>query len=603
MKRKVTAFLTISVLFITCFTIPVSAFYFDFQYFETDKLVYEVGETIDMVAKLTADFSDEGWCYVSIAVVTDIGPSFTDEYFIPPSPTIRYLNSSYTIMPNHTSPGETGVQSFVIFAVEIFDTVYQSAGDNIEITINRGHLTVIPLSPFSVQYGLNTSLSLLIASSHNNNIVYANEIVTLHIEDSNSQTILHKNTTTTSEGVLQFNWNESLGSPGLYNLTISSYGNEDFLPFTDLFQVTVLPSISNLTIITSPVSVYCQSPDGDQFEQAEIIVEHTDLEARAINDSTIQWITTFGSGILTNLGNGRYSSIIPFNTSPGLYQINFTAINSQYQTVNTTSVVDVLPNQLQFSSIRPYWNVKRGENVTIEFLVEPLLDWNQSIELQFIDEALHFEQISYVQPNLPSFIAILILPNISVGQHTVYISSINEYYQFTVTPEINLFVTGTMIANISDETAYYTETLEFNLDILDDNNQIVSLANISLFCDNFTSPFAITGIINTSTSQVILLPTWVLPGIHNITFIISSQFFNKINISVSIRVWMRTNITIVITTDDTTISKKYAISEESQDYDITERISSGSIISPPPILFKGITSTNPCTARFTSLDS
>lgn len=603
MKRKVTAFLTISVLFITYFTIPVSAFYFDFQYFETDKLVYEVGETIDMVTKLTADFSDEGWCYVSFAVVTDIGPSFADEYFIPPSPTIRYLNSSYTIMPNHTSPGEAGVQSFVIFAVEIFDTVYQSAGDNIEITINRGHLTVIPLSPFSVQYGLNTSLSLLIASSHNNNIVYANEIVTLHIEDSNSQTILHKNTTTTSEGVLQFNWNESLGSPGLYNLTISSNGNEDFLPFTDLFQVTVLPSISNLTIITSPVSVYCQSPDGEQFEQAEIIVEHTDLEARAINDSTIQWITTFGSGILTNLGNGRYSSIIPFNTSPGLYQINFIAINSQYQTVNTTSFVDVLPNQLQFSSIQPYWNVKRGENVTIEFLVEPLLDWNQSIELQFIDEALQFEQISYVQPNLPSFIAILILPNISVGQHTVYISSINEYYQFTVTPEINLFVTGTMIANISEETAYYAETLEFNLDIFDDNNKIVSLANISLFCDNFTSPFAITGIINTSTSQLILLPTWVLPGIHNITFIISSQFFNTINISVPIRVWMRTNITIVITTDDTTISKKYAISEESQDYDITERISSGSIISPPPILFKGITSTNPCAARFISLDS
>jgi hypothetical protein len=107
-KRKTTALVPISLLLITCIIIPVSAFYFDFQYFETDKLVYEVGETIDMVAKLIADFSGGGWCYVSFAVVTDLGPSFADEYFIPPSPAVRYLNSSYTILPEHTSPNTTG---------------------------------------------------------------------------------------------------------------------------------------------------------------------------------------------------------------------------------------------------------------------------------------------------------------------------------------------------------------------------------------------------------------------------------------------------------------------------------------------------------------
>ena len=63
-------------------TLSVTAFYFDFQYFETDKLVYEVGESVDMVASLIADFSPEGWCYVSFAAVTELGPAFADEYFI-----------------------------------------------------------------------------------------------------------------------------------------------------------------------------------------------------------------------------------------------------------------------------------------------------------------------------------------------------------------------------------------------------------------------------------------------------------------------------------------------------------------------------------------
>ena len=225
-KRKSTAFIPISLLLLACLVIPVSAFYFDFQYFETDKLVYEVGETIDMVAKLIADFSNDGWCYVSFAVVTDLGPSFADEYSIPPSPSVRYLNSSYTILPEHSSPNVTGVQSFVLFTVEIFDTVTQSAGDNIEITINRGHLATIPLSSLSVQYGLNTSLSLMIASIYNNNVGYPSESVNIHVENSNAQTMLDTDTTTTIEGKIDFNWSDSFGPPGLYNLTISGDGNK-----------------------------------------------------------------------------------------------------------------------------------------------------------------------------------------------------------------------------------------------------------------------------------------------------------------------------------------------------------------------------------------
>ena len=479
------ALVPISLLLIACLVAPVSAFYFDFQYFETDKLVYEVGETIDMVAKLIADFSDEGWCYVSFAIVTDLGPSFADEYFIPPSPAVRYLNSSYTILPEHTSPNETGVQAFALFTVEIFDTVYQSAGDNIEITINRGHLTTIPLSSLSVQYGLNISFPLKIASIHNSNVVYSGESVILHVEDSDSNTVLHSNTTTTSEGMVYLNWSDSFGSPGLYNLTVSGGGNEDFLPFADSLQVTVFPAQSNLIIISSPESVFCQSPDGSQIEQAEIIVEHIDNDSNPVNDSTVQWTTTFGSGALTNIGNGLYSNTIPFNISPGSYHINLTATNPKYQTAEATSVVNVLANPLQFTAIQPSWNVTRGDNITIEFLIESTLDWNQSIQLQFIDEAMQFSSVTHVQPNVSSFLTIPIWHNVSVGQHAVNISSMNEYYQFTVTPQINLVVTGTIEANVSDEIAFYNETLEFNLEVLDDNNQSVSLVEISIFCDNY----------------------------------------------------------------------------------------------------------------------
>jgi hypothetical protein len=595
-KRKASALVPISLLLIAYLAIPVSAFYFDFQYFETDKLVYEVGETIDMVAKLIADFSDEGWCYVSFAVVTDLGPSFADEYFIPPSPVVRYLNSSYTILPDHTSPTETGVQAFVLFTVEIFDTVSQSAGDNIEITINRGHLTTIPLSSLSVQYGLNTSLPLKIASIHNNNVIYSGESVILQVEDSNSQTVLLSNITTTSEGMIYLNWSDSLGPPGLYNLTISGDGNEDFHPFTDSFQVIVLPAPSYLSIISSPGSVYCQSPDGSHIEQAEIIVEHTDIDLSPVSDSIVQWNTSFGSGALTNLGNGQYSNMIPFNISPGSYDINLTAINPQYQTAETTTVVNVLANPLQFSAIQSYWNVTRGDYVTIEFLIEPTLDWNQSIQLQFTDEAMQFLLVSDVQPNISSFLTIPIWHNLSVGQHTVNISSMNEHYQFTTTPQINLIVTGTLEANVSVTAAYYDEILEFTLEVLDDNNQSVSLIEISIFCDNAITPFALTGYVNPSTTQTVSLPMWISPGTHNITFRINSQYFKTINYSISIRVWMRTNITIVISTSD-------YIVEGPQDLAISRRISSGSIMSPPPILFKGITSTNPSTARLTSLDS
>lgn len=596
MNRKVVALAPLSLLLVTCLVVPVSAFYFDFQSFETDKLVYEVGETINMVAKLIADFSDEGWCNVSFGVVTDLGPSFAEGYSIPPSPLVRYLNSSYTILPEHTSPTETGVQAFVIFTVQIFDVGEQSEGDNILITINRGHLNAFPQIPLIAQYGLNTSLPLKIASIHNSDVVYSGESVTLHVENSTSHTVLHTNVTTTSEGMVHLNWSDSFGAPGLYNLTVSSDGNEDFLPLADSFELTVLPAPSNLTAISTPGTVYCQAPDGSHVQLAEIIVEHTDVDSIPINDSLVRWTASFGSGSLAKLGAGLYSGMIPFNTSPGSYTINITSTNPQYQSSGTEVIVDVLANILQFTPVQSSWNVTRGDNVTVEFLLESTLDWNQSIQLDFIDEKTQFSVTSSVLPGIPKFQQIPIWHNISVGQHIVDISSTSEYYEFTTTPQIELVAIGTMNVSMLIQTVYYSETLDFNLDIVDDDNQLVSNAEVSIFCDEDITSFATTGYVNTSANQTVGLPLWIQPGIHNLTFIVNSQYYESIIYIVTIKVWMRTNLTIVISSDSNSIA-------EDTQFDITLSISSGLIMSPPPILCNGVTSTIPFTARLTSFDN
>ncbi|MFW9793348.1 MAG: hypothetical protein ACFFEE_03510, partial [Candidatus Thorarchaeota archaeon] len=463
MKRRIHALLPISLLLLVCVVTPVSAFYFDFQYFETDKLVYEVGETINMVAKLTADFSNQGWCYVSFAVVTDLGPVFADEYFISPSPDVRYLNSSYTILPEHTSPNVTGAQAFALFNVEIFDTVSQGAGDNIEITIVRGHLDIVPKTSLEVQSGTDTTLLFKVESIHNDSIVYADEMVSIQVKDSNSQTVLDTNLLTTLSGQVSLNWNDSIGPPGLYDLTISSAGNEDFLSFSESFQIIVLPDQSNLFVVSAPTSIHCQSPDGSYIEQADIIVEHTNLDLSPVNDSIVTWETSFGNGLMTNQGNGQYSVTIPFQTSSGNQTVNITATNPQFQTAQGSIIINVLPNTLQFIPLQSSWNVTRGQDVTIDFIIESELDWNQSIHTQFIDENHEFIFESDIHPGTTSHLLISTSASYSVGLHNVNIATNNSYYEFQSISQFTLGIIGRMNLNTSIHSAFYGEFLNFTL--------------------------------------------------------------------------------------------------------------------------------------------
>ncbi len=321
---------------------PVSAFYFEFDYFETDKLTYEVGETIHMVAKVTADFSEDGWCYVSFAIVTDFGPVFDDDYFIPPSPETRILISSYTIQPEHAFPGINGTNGFAIFNIETFDGYSQGASETIGINITKGPLTAYALEPLSVPYGTDKSFDLGIVSAHNSNITLSNSPVSIDIYNSNSELVMHSNDTTDNNGAVTVNWTSSLGPPGDYNITVSCTGTDAFHPLSKSLTLTVQSPESSLIVISHSDSVYCQSHDGSHADLAELLVKHLNHLSEPINDSIVRWSTEFANGNMTSLGNGTYSSTITFAVDPGLYCVNLTATAPSYQVASTSVLITAI---------------------------------------------------------------------------------------------------------------------------------------------------------------------------------------------------------------------------------------------------------------------
>ncbi|MHA2034736.1 MAG: hypothetical protein ACTSX3_05555, partial [Candidatus Thorarchaeota archaeon] len=100
---------------------PVLAATFEFHYFESDKMTYEVGEAIHMTAKITADFSESGWCHVLFSVSTTQGTAFQDGYYIPSSPIPQYPASTYVVRPTDVSPGVEGETATLIFNYDFYD--------------------------------------------------------------------------------------------------------------------------------------------------------------------------------------------------------------------------------------------------------------------------------------------------------------------------------------------------------------------------------------------------------------------------------------------------------------------------------------------------
>jgi len=607
MKQKKSAIISLSVIIILGLTLTATAFYFDFQSFETDKMVYEVGETINMVARLIADFSPEGWCYVSFGTVTDLGPVFADAYYISASPNLRMLNSSYTILPEDTNPGENGTTAHVSFNVQIFDTNSQGNTSSLTITITRGHLTVVPVTPLIVQSDSNMTLISRVVSIHNNNVEYTNEPINVQINNPLSETILDINTTTSSNGSFSFDWNSSMGLPSTYNLIVSGIGNEDFLGFSKSLTLSVVPTTSNLTIISVPSSIQCQSPDGTHFENVNITVRHEAADFRGITDSTIIWNTGFNNGIMTNLGEGFYTTMIPFQTPPGSYTINVTTSNPQYQT--DTQLIPIVANEniLHFYPVQMNISAIHGNSTSIEFTIEEEFDWGQEITLSFMD---NFGEISLhkdVIPHSSSMLTLTAWNNLTIGSHLVSLEPTSEYYNFSGFHEFQFIVIGELIINVDIESTYYGENLQFNLSVYDINSNVVEQVTIMVYYNNETTHFASTQQINTTQLVSLALPLWIQPGEHILNFEITAPYFIPSYLTENVTVWMNTSIIIIIESNShNPIQRRtYPNYEESSyyDWDILASNSSGSIIRPPPILFSGTTSVVSLTTREISLDN
>jgi hypothetical protein len=584
---------------------PVSAFYFEFHYFETDKLVYEVGETINMVAKLIADFSGDGWCYVSFAVVTDQGPTFSSSYFISPSSNPRYFNSSYTILPEDTSPGVNGTQAFVIFNVEIYDSYSQGGGDTVIVNITRGNLGVVPMSPLNIEFNANTTLDFKVVSIHNQSIPYRNSPVTVTLFNSTSYPILQSNTATTSNGAIQINWTDTTGPPGNYTVVVAGNGTEDFLPFSESFPLTVTRAGSNLTVLSVPSSVHCQTPDGSQIDSVDILVEQTTREGQPISASIIQWETSFSSGTMNALGNGLYNVSIPFNTEPGFHNVSLTSANPLYRNESESITVDVIPYIVQLSTTNDTWSAKRGNNITLHISINSTLLQSQLIPIEITDSIGEIEANMLVAANSPSAITLSISDNTSLGLHTISIEVIGGSFIAQDPLELEIIVNGTIHVNAVFDVIYYGELAAINLNVTDDNGLSVESIDVRIFGDTIVTPFAIISNGSTSLSMEILFPLWIYPGSHILHLYINSPWCDETNISQSIVIWMRTSIIIVVGNPNPPIPLS-PVQISPIDYDaevIFSTSSSGSIINPPPIFVSGTTSTELPTTLETSLES
>ena len=593
-KKRNLALVSLSVLLVLGMSLSATAYYFDFQYFETDKLVYEVGETVDMVARLIADFSPEGWCFVSFAAVTDLGPAFADEYFIPASPNPRMLNSSYKILPDDTNPGENGTSAYILFSVDIYDTISQGDGDNIEITITKGHLTVNPVTPLIVQSDDNMTLISRVVSIHDNSINYTNQPINVHLENPRDEIVLDFNTTTAIDGSFSFDWNSSMGLPGTYDLLVSGSGNEDFLAFSKHLSLSVVPTASNLTVIDAPNSVQCQSPDGMHYEDVNITIKHQAADFRGIDDSTISWNSGFASGLMINNGEGFYSTIISFQTPPGSYFVNITSSNPKYQTDTHLIPIEVNENILHFYPVQTNISANHGNSTSIEFIIEEEFDWGQEIALEFTDSIGEITLHKDVLPGVSAILSINAWYNLSIGPHNVTLEPLSTHYNFSGLHEFQFNVFGELIIDILIESAFYGEGLQFNLSVQDINSLSVDPVQVRVYYADDLTPFASLNQVSPTQLVSIPLPLTIQTGLNPITFEIASPYFISTFQEENVTVLMRTNITIIIDSN---------LHESVYHHCIFASNSFGSIIRPPPILFRETTSVVSLTTRETSPDN
>lgn len=555
MSQRKPAILIVILLMTPLLVTPAAAFYFEFQGLVTDKLVYEVGEVVNMAADLIADFGTSGWCYVSFALTGNEGPLHFEEYNITPSPAIRTFNSSGSILPDDISPGVSGIQVFAHFFAEIFDTVQQSDGDTIELTVLRGHLSLTPLTELTVPVGSNATIVVRLASAHSSSIVSTNADVAVMVTDTNSSIVLNTTTTTDNEGLLYIDWIDSMGPVGLYNLTIWGPGSEDFMPFGDSFSLEVIPAQSNITVIDAPSSVYCQSPNASHYDTADVTVCHEDLLGGSIEGSIVTWTTQFGFGEFLDEGNGYYFSSIPIHANPGPLAINVSAVNPAYQDVIQSIPMLVIPNPTLVVMQSESWNVTQGAEVRLNFTLQEYLSWNEAIVVEFQDSLGEIMIQSLVNPDMASSVLFFAEANTTPGVHRI--SAILPDFRYNLTEHcyFDLIILGTMNIELSEVHALYGGKLAFNIAALDTIDSIISNISYLIYCDGNPSSIATSlGLVNSTEYQEVNLPPFIEPGNHTFTFVFSSPYYTTAQVILDIAVWMETNISIIISESTSTHS-------------------------------------------------
>lgn len=362
----------ISCVVLLAFVMPVSAFYFQLDYFQTDQMVYEVGETIEMAAKLTADFGSDGWCYVSFTVSEDSQQIYEDAYFIPPSPDPRILQSSFVLTPNTVSPGVNGSTGHAMFDVEMYDKYTHGESETIQINFTRGNLLASPINPLEFEYGLNHTFVFKLGSRYNQDVFEQGVPVMAKLYDSGNRCVANWLPTVNATGHILFDLNNASLPTGDYNLSLESNGTDSFVPFSDSFIVSILPANSSLTVLSADPSVYCLSSNGNHSDSANIVVQHVNGKNKAITDSSLTWSTAFSNGTIDHLQDGKYNCSIPFEVPPGNYSVLIQATNPSYASVNTSLIIEAETRPID-SNISIKGKALAGKNVEFILSFQDLL--------------------------------------------------------------------------------------------------------------------------------------------------------------------------------------------------------------------------------------
>jgi hypothetical protein len=435
----------IPIALILCLTLPVNAYYFEFQYFETDRTVYEVGQTIDMIAKMIAEFSDEGWCHVSFGVVTDLGPIFDDGYYLESSMDPQFAVSSYTILPNETHPGMNGITAYIVFNAEIYDGYSQGSTETLEVNITRGHLSTIPLSELDIPHGTDSNISLKIASAHNEYITLQDHTLSYQIDGIETIYTMNGNTTINSEGIATIPWNTSNAIPGEYLLNISTIATESFLPLAETLTMRINRPNSSLNLKPYLQEIPCPHYDGSDIAAVSLLADHIGEDGERISDSNLSWKTSFSQSSFTNHWNGSYSASVEFPVTPGNYTVLIMAENNAYASVNITKTVLVTKRTLSVNYSLPNDMIAGNETL---------------LELRITDSLLG-TRIPYLGFTI----------NISLGSQILYSTTdavdIDGLFttQFTTSPslwgvaEISIELVGD--ENYSSSTIAGTKNVEF----------------------------------------------------------------------------------------------------------------------------------------------